>query len=235
MGVEPSVARAQVTPQSNALLVSRSELTAAAEREAGRNPELAATIRQRLRNGDFQTGDRIVIAYQTEALHRDTLLVRGDRVVELPWKASIPLAGVLRSEVQRLLSTEVLKFVKTDQVEVTPLMRLGVMGEVTRPGFFAFPSDMALTDVLMIGSGGLTAEADVRRSIVRRGGREFKSSEETSQAIERGLTLDQFDLTAGDELVVGQRSGSLLTPTLTLIGALVSVATLYIAFRPHPQ
>jgi protein involved in polysaccharide export with SLBB domain len=149
--------------------------------------------------------------------------------MELPGGIVVPVAGVLRSELQDRVSSEVMKYVKAQQVEVTPLMRVGVLGAVTRPGYFAFSSDLPITDAIM-GAGGPTGTADVGRSFVRRRNQEFRSAAETSKAIANGLTLDQFGLTAGDELVVGQRHqfGGIL---LASSGAIVSVLTLFVALH----
>jgi protein involved in polysaccharide export with SLBB domain len=124
----------------------------------------------------------------------------------------------------------VLKYVKAQQIDVTPLMRVGVLGAVARPGYFAFASDIPITDAIM-GAGGPTGTADVGRTTVRRRNQEFRSAGETSKAITSGLTLDQFGLSAGDELVVGQRRE--LGPTLLIgtAGALASVLTLFVALH----
>jgi protein involved in polysaccharide export with SLBB domain len=109
-------------------------------------------------------------------------------------------------------------------------MRLGVLGEVARPGYFGFASDLPLTELIM-GAGGPTAAADLERSIVRRGNRVYRSAEETRKAIGRGLTLDQFGLNAGDELVVGRRRDVNPTPIIGLLGALASVAAVFVALH----
>ena len=222
------------------LLVTRAELTAAATRaetaattgdptQRAQNAMIGAAIRQRLHDGDLQVGDRVVVTIISDAVHRDTVVVRSERTLELPGMIVVPLAGVLRSELEERVSSEVLKYVKAQQIEVTPLMRVGVLGAVTRPGYFAFASDIPLTDAIM-GAGGPTGTADVGRTTVRRRNQEFRSAGETSKAIARGLTLDQFGLSAGDELVVGQRS-SFGPNVLGVTGALASVLTLYVALR----
>jgi protein involved in polysaccharide export with SLBB domain len=142
----------------------------------------------------------------------------------------VPVAGVLRSELQERVSSEVLKYVKAHQVDVTPLLRVGVLGAVARPGYFAFASDIPLTDAIM-GAGGPTATADVDRSIIRRRNQQFRSSGETSKAIASGLTLDQFGLSAGDELVVGQRREFSAGTLIGLTGALASVLALVLALN----
>lgn len=222
------------------LLVSRAELTtAAAAAEAAattgdpaaraQNALTAAAIRQRLRDGDLQVGDRVVVTVVSDAVHRDTAVVRSEHTLELQGGIVVPVAGVLRSELQDRVSTEVKKYVKAQSVEVTPLMRVGVLGAVTRPGYFAFSSDIPITDAIM-GAGGPTGTADVGKSVVRRHNQEFRSASETSKAIASGLTLDQFGLAAGDELVVGQRGGFGGT-ILASTGAIVSVLTLFVALH----
>jgi hypothetical protein len=224
-----------------ALLVSRAELTAAAtEAEAAattgdpakraQNAMTAAAIRQRLRDGDLQVGDRVVVTIVSDSLRRDTVVVRSGRSLELRGMIVVPVAGVLRSELQERVATEVRKYVKAQQVEVTPLMRVGVLGAVARPGYFAFASDLPLTDAIM-GAGGPAANADVGRSSVRRQNQEYRSASETSKAIASGLTLDQFGLAAGDELVVGQRRDLGASTIIGMVGALASVLALFVAMH----
>jgi protein involved in polysaccharide export with SLBB domain len=226
VGATPRSAYGQVAAGQ---LTSRDELTAAAaEAERARNPLQAAAIRQRLRDGDFQVGDRIVLTTLSDVAHTDTLVVRAGRLIDLPGQAVLPLSGVLRSELKERVTTEVLKYVKAQQVEVTPLTRIGVFGEVARPGYFAFRSDAPITDVIM-SAGGPTATADIERTIVKRASREYRSADETRRAVAGGLTLDQFGLNAGDELVVGKQHQF---PAITaVVGMATSLAAIVFALR----
>lgn len=231
------------TLASSGVLVSRAELTAAAAQAdiaAGkgdpaarsRSAILAAAIRQRLRDGDFQVGDRVVVTITSDIVHRDTLVVRSGRFLELPGPILVPLSGVLRSELKDRVSTEVLKYVKAREIEVIPLMRLGVLGAVGRPGYFAFASDVPITDAIM-GAGGPTVTADFGRSVVRRGTQEYRSAAETRDAIASGLTLDQFGLTAGDEIVVGSRREFNPGTIVGITGALASLVAVFVTLRHH--
>jgi protein involved in polysaccharide export with SLBB domain len=218
-------------------LVSRSELVAAATQaevgatkgdytERARSAMLATSIRQRLRDGDVQVGDRVVVMIISDTVHRDTIVVRSGRFLELPGMIIVPVSGVLHSELQDRVSTEVLKYVKAQRIEVTPLMRVGVLGAVGRPGYFPFASDLTLSDAIM-GAGGLTGTADVRRSIVRRGNQEYRSADETRKAISGGLTLDQFGLSAGDELVIGQQREFNAAAFFAMAGGLASLLIVF--------
>jgi protein involved in polysaccharide export with SLBB domain len=183
-----------------------------------------------LRDGDFQVGDRVIVTIMSDIVHRDTLIVRSGRSLELPGPILVPLSGVLRSELKDRVSTEVLKYVKAREIEVTPLMRLGVLGAVARPGYFAFASDVPLTDAIM-GAGGPTGTADFGRSVIRRGTQEFRSASETREAIASGLTLDQFGLSAGDEIVVGSRREFNPGTIAGIAGALASLVAVFVTLH----
>lgn len=223
---------------SGSLLMTRAELTAAmqqAEVRAARgdsrldNNLRAAAIRQRLTRGDFQVGDRILLVYVSDIQHVDTLVVRDGLGVDLPGNARVSVVGVLRSELSDRVELELLKYVKATQVEVTPLTRVAILGEVMHPGYFALRADVPLADAIMV-AGGASAAADIGRSVVRRANAEVRSSDETHRAISGGLTLDQFGLTAGDELVIGKKS-QLLTGATPILGAIASVAAIYVALH----
>lgn len=234
----PATARAQA-PSTGAQLVTRSQLLAAAARaeQAATSDDAsareraslqAAAIRERLRDGDFQVGDRLVVTIVSDATHRDTVLVRTGRILALPGRVFVPLTGVLRSEVQEHVAAEVLKYVKAQEIEVTPLVRVGVLGEVARPGYFALASDLPLSDAIMT-AGGPTATADLGRSVVRRAGYDLRTSSEIRQAIADGLTLDQFGLVPGDEIVIGRQKNVDVMPFVAVAGAIASLVTVYIA------
>ena len=236
-----SVATTVQAQSASGPLVTRAELTATATRaeaaaisgdpaQRAENAMIAAAIRQRLHDGDFQVGDRILVVMISDALHRDTVVVRSGRTLELPGMVVVPVAGVLRSELQERVSSEVLKYVKAQRIEVTPLMRVGVLGAVARPGYFAFASDVALSDVIM-GAGGPTVTADLGKTTVRRHNQVFRTANETSKAITSGMTLDQFGLSAGDEVVVGQRRDLGPGVVLGMLGAFASVLTVFVALR----
>jgi protein involved in polysaccharide export with SLBB domain len=222
-------------------LASRADLTTAAERaeisaitgdpgQRAQNSMIAAAIRQRLRDGDLQVGDRVVVTVTSDAVRRDTAVVKSGPSLELSGIMVVPLAGVLRSELQDRVSAEVLKYVKARQIEVTPLLRVGILGAVVKPGYFAFASDIPLTDAIM-GAGGPSVTADVNRSFVRRRNQQYRSASETSKAIAGGLTLDQFGLSAGDEIVIGQRREFGVGSVLAITGAMTTLLALALTLR----
>jgi protein involved in polysaccharide export with SLBB domain len=167
----------------------------------------AVVIRDRLKNGDFTTGDRIVIHVAQEQTLNDTFPVRAGRVLLLPNLGEISMAGVLRSEAQRYLTGEIAKYVKDPTVTVDPLVRVSILGAVQKPGFYTVRADMLASEVIMVG-GGPTTSANLEKTVVRRNGKVVRENKELQVAFNRGVSLDALNLQAGDELFVSEKKNA---------------------------
>ena len=217
--------------RSTGLLTSRADLVAAAEHADNvKDHSRAAAIRTRLRDGDFQVGDRIVVTVFSEQTRIDTVVVEPGKVIRLLGNSVVPLDGVLRSEAKERIASEVLRYVKAVDVDVVPLTRIGVLGEVTRPGYFAVRFDVPITDAIML-AGGPTSAASIDNTVIRRANQRLRSADETRQALANGLTLDQFGLNAGDELIVGRQRQWLTTTVPLLAGLAASLAATFLALH----
>jgi hypothetical protein len=191
-------------------MATRADLTALADR-LSRGSDVdkskAAALRARLREGDFRAGDRIRLVLDGSVTQDDTIPVVAGSKVQLKDVGEIPLSGVLRSELQSYMSTQVARFIKDVRVRATPLVRLSVLGPVSRPGFFYMPPDITLGDAVMR-AGGPVASADLNKSVIRRNTAELYDSRNTRTAMNEGLTLDQLSLRDGDSIEIGEKSGS---------------------------
>lgn len=191
----------------------------------------AARLRERLREGDFQVGDRIILQVLNDAALSDTFSVAAGRVLPLTNLGMVPLTGVLRSELTAHLQRELGKYFKEPQVTATPLVRVGVLGAVARPGYYALSPDIVVTDAVMQ-AGGPSTNADFARSIVRRGAQELFTSADFRVIAREGHTLDDMNLLAGDEIVVGTRKQvswmsviQAATAVMTVVGLVVTLAS----------
>jgi hypothetical protein len=161
----------------------------------------AAALRQRLREGDFEVGDQVVLAVHGDSVLSDTFTVQPGRTLILPNLPELSLIGVLRSEIRSHLAGQIARFVRDTTLRASALVRLGVLGEVARPGYYRLPMDIPISDALMA-AGGPTPRADISRTIVRRGSRQLLSKGTVRDAMVAGLTLDELNLGAGDEFLV---------------------------------
>lgn len=173
----------------------------------------------------FHAGDRIFISVEGPVTFADTAVVREGLVIRIPNMGDISLAGVRRADAEKYLSQEIAKYVKNPVVHATPLVRIAVLGEVGRPGFYTVPSDVLLSDVVMR-AGGPTGNADLNKTVVKRGGHEVISAAMARNALSSGQTLDDMRVAPGDEVVVGQQShlgfGTVLQ-TVSVVASLLGI------------
>jgi len=190
----------------------------------------ADLIRGRLTNGDFRVGDRIVLFVQGEPNLPDTVPVEPGPMIALPLFGEISLAGVLRSEIAGHLTRELARFIRNPIVRANGHMRLSVQGAVARPGFYTMPAEMLLGEALMVAGGpGQNSNMDDVR--IERGTRALIEGEALQEAIREGLTLDQLNLQAGDQIVVPERSaGGWLRNVGIVTGIVGSLSTLIYLF-----
>lgn len=184
----------------------------------------AALIKTRLADGDLQVGDQIDIQVIGQAAFSDSFMVASGRVLTLPGLPDIPLKGVLRSEAREYLTAQLSKYIKDPQVRVSTKIRLSVFGSVGRPGFYQIPADVLATDAIMA-AGGPATDADLRKVFVRRGSEQIWPSDVLQEAMRRGLTLDQLNLQAGDELILDPRKRPGGISFITIMGALTGLAS----------
>ena len=238
-------ARSQGTPGSAPAYATRSQLESLATvaeseatgsrakpRDRDRRRVEATHLRERLREGDLRVGDRIVLEVQGERSLSDTFTVRAGRVLLLPNISPISVEGVLRSELPEYLAKELRRYLREPVVRATTLIRIQLTGQVTRPGFYAVPSDVLVSNAIMIG-GGPTGNADLQKVTIRRGESVIADEDATQAAIRDGRTLDQLDLRAGDEIAIGERQRRNFTAVLQVLTAVAGIAVAAVALSKH--
>ena len=181
-------------------------------------------IRDRLEHGDFQVGDQVFVRVVGEQHLTDTFVVEPGPVLHLPEIGSVPLAGVLRSELQERVSLHLAQYVREPAVEVRPLIRIMVEGDVARPGYYSLSPVQPLADAITT-AGGVTQAADVGDIRVERGNRAIWGGPRLQEALGRGSSLDQLMLQAGDRVIVPSKSG--VTPLQVLAVILLIPSAVY--------
>lgn len=218
---------AQTSTTAGPSYESRAHLEAEVRDAEGANRTVEATLlRSRLKVGDFQEGDRIVVVLESNPTATDTMQVRAGKVLQFPRMSEVSLEGVLRSELNDALRVHLSKYLTNPNVRATPLLPLSVLGNVVHPGFFYAPADYLLRDLIMR-AGGPGPDADVGKTEVRRGGKTIWNVKEVRVAFADGLSLDRLHLRAGDEVYVPpQQRRFQLT---TILGLVTAAAALSVA------
>src|SRR5438094_3937422 len=149
----------------------------------------------------FQAGDRILLHVAGDSALTDTFTVVAGPALRLPDIGEISLAGVRRTDLEARLTQQLSRYIKDPVVQARALIRVSVVGEVTRPGFYAVPVDLVQPDALML-AGGATQRARVDRLLILRGDAPLWGGDRLQRAIAHGATLDQLGIQAGDRIQV---------------------------------
>jgi protein involved in polysaccharide export with SLBB domain len=190
----------------------------------------AAFIRSRLQNGDFRVGDRITLEVEGEPGIPDTIAVESGPKIVLPLFGDISLDGVLRSEIEDHLTEALGRFIRDPVVRANGHIRISVQGQIAQPGFYTMPAEMLLGEALMV-AGGPTPASDMEDIRIDRGTETVLGGQELQEAIRSGLTLDQLNLQAGDQIVVPDRpTGGWLGTVGVVAGIAGTIATLIVVF-----
>ena len=247
----PGRGAAQQVDRSTGLAVSRAELQRLLLRldqasgapdsspaAQARARDQAGVVRARLTQGDFHAGDRVLLRVESDEPPRsgavrteersveeqlsDSFVVAPDRSITLPLVGVISLAGVLHAELEAHLTHQLSQFLQEPVLHARPLIRIGVVGGVAKPGFYALPADVVLSDALMA-AGGLTPDAKVGDLRVERSGERLWDGDALRQAITDGRTLDEMNLRAGDQVVVPSQNRTSAYELVRTAGILLGI------------
>jgi len=111
----------------------------------------------------------------------------------------------------------------TQPVEITPLLRVRVLGEVRTPGLYKVEPGMTLNDALPLAGGATSAGRTDRVNLIRNG-------RSVDAALSPNAVLGESPVQSGDQLVVPERSWLSRNPGM-LYGAISAAATIVWAFR----
>ena len=224
----PSLAQSSAPVEKPQNFETRAELEAQAKTaDAKQDKHEAYLIHYRLEHGDFQDGDRIVLRIvRLPAAIAETLAVRNGKQLQLPQVGDVSLAGVLRSELAPKLTAYLAKYIRDPVVHAIPLVRVGILGMVGRPGYYYASADIPLSDVLM-SAGGPNAIADLGRVEVKREGQVIIDGKNAQVALREGMSMDLLHMQAGDEISVGQQRSF---PWPIVLPAVTTAIGIYFAY-----
>jgi len=221
-GAQPPADTGRGVPyQPDALSIGQFASRASLHQLASGTGPSAVIAQDRLENGDFRVGDRIALTVVGEPALTDTFTVREGQLLRLPNMTDIPLRGVLHAELEDSVKRDLARIIKEPNVRVTPLVRVAVLGQVSRPGYYSAAADELVSSMLMR-AGGLGTNADLNKTEVRRGTQVLYTAKVLQTAMAQGETIDQLALRPGDQIVVGEHPPG--GNTLRILAIIASVA-----------
>src|SRR2546426_11407756 len=119
--------------------------------------------------GDFELGDQILLEVEGDSQFTHVFAVGPGPALTLPVIGAIPLNGVRRANVESYLGQQLARYMKNPVVHAKVLVRLGVLGEVEHPGYYAVAAGAVVSDALMA-AGGPTKDAKFTAARIEREG-----------------------------------------------------------------
>ena len=181
---------------------------------------LAGQTATRAVQGDFEPGDQILLEVEGDSQFTHIFSVGPGPALTLPVIGAIPLGGVRRANVEAYLAEQLAKYMKHPVVHAKVLVRLGVLGEVEHPGYYAVPAGAVVSDALMA-AGGPTKDARFTGARIEREGKGLYEGNAFQDAFARGMTIEGLGLRTGDRIVVPRRGDP--EHTVRIISLIVAI------------
>jgi len=194
--------------------------------EAGRTLRQLQRIQDRLENGDMRSGDMIRVTVGADSILTGTYRVAEDRSIDVPTVGRIDVSGLLYSEVADRVRESLGSVVRTPRIQVQPLIRVAVLGQVGSPGYYDLSPTATVSDALME-AGGPTQSAELQKTQLRRP-EQGESGDGVGIESLTGRTLADLGVTRGDELFVPDSGGGLSFGTISTILGVAGSLTLII-------
>jgi polysaccharide export outer membrane protein len=156
---------------------------------------------QAIQRTSCRPGDGILLEVQNEPTLTDTFTVSQALYVTLPQIGTVSVAGIPREQLTQHFERVLAKYLRHPAVRARVMVRVGVVGEVVRPGYYQVPVDAAFADAVML-AGGATKDAKVRDVFVQRNRRTVLDAAATRAAVSRNSTVDDVAIESGDLITV---------------------------------
>src|SRR3989441_2153312 len=192
---------------------------------------LAGQNATRAPQGDFELGDQILLEVEGDSQFTHVFSVGPGPALTLPVIGAIPLSGVRRATVEAYLGQQLARYMKNPVVHAKVLVRLGVLGEVEHPGYYAVAAGAVVSDALMA-AGGPTKDAKFTAARIERGGKGLYEGNALQAAFPAGMTVGGLGLRTGDRIIVPRRTDT--ESKWRIIGIIVGIpAAILVATQLH--
>lgn len=147
----------------------------------------------------LRPGDVVRITIWREDDLSGDFSVDRDGIVVLPLLGEKQVTGVPIARLRNTLLREYQLQLRNTSIQITPLRRINVLGEVKKPGLYEVDPTITLAGVVALAEG-TTASGDLNQIRI------FRDGEVIRQQAGAENTLEDVDIRSGDQVIVGQRN-----------------------------
>jgi protein involved in polysaccharide export with SLBB domain len=166
----------------------------------------------------LRPGDLIRIAVWREEDLSGDFPVDENGVVVLPMLGSTQVAGIAVGQIRELLLAEYRQQLRNPSIQITPLRRVMVLGEVMQPGLQELDPTISLAGAIALAGGPNPSGTLDRIRVVRDG-------QVLTERVSPAASLNTIDIRSGDQIFVGRRSW-IATNSLSVVATGVSLLLL---------
>jgi protein involved in polysaccharide export with SLBB domain len=171
---------------------------------------------------EFLAGDaiRIEIPADTGAVLDGVYPIDGQGMADLPIAGRVVVAGKTRQNIEQYLEQLWAPLLKDDHVQATPAIRVAVMGNVRRPGYYYPSPDAVIYDVINMAGGPVQPWKIEKTQHIR--ARDVVNSRLVDY-ISRSMTLREAGIVSGDEILLPVPERISMKEAIPLIGTTLSI------------
>ncbi len=176
----------------------------------------------------LKPGDVIYLKMWRHPEVTDTFYIGADSIVEFPLIGPIKVVGMTASKLDSVLTEAYSRYYKNPQLDVIPLFKVAVMGEVNRPGVYLVKETDGFFEVLALAQG-TTSKADLSRAKIQRGDEVITIN--IKNALNQRKTLKETGLQSGDIIIIPKKFWPSLMEIYYVVATLGLIWSVYTAIK----
>jgi polysaccharide export outer membrane protein len=166
----------------------------------------------------LRPGDAVRVEIWREGELSGEFLVNVNGTITLPLLGEVKVTEIPANRLRDVLTERYRVNLRNPSINVTPLRRVNVLGEVQKPGIYGVDPTITLAGVVAL-AGGTTPDGDLNQIQIMREGQVIR------ERVGAATTLSGADIRSGDQVMVNRRSW-LARNTPFVVSALLSVTSI---------
>lgn len=169
-------------------------------------------------NATLRPGDAIRVEIWREGELSGDFPVNAEGIVTFPLLGRMRMTEIPIASLRDTLLALYTVHLRNPSINVTPIRRVTVLGEVQRPGLYGADPTLALAGLIAV-AGGATPDGSLDRIRIVRGGQVLR------ERVGAGMTLSEADILSGDHVIVEQKSWFTRNMTF-VVSTVISVSSI---------
>lgn len=158
-----------------------------------------AQLRAEPQKAALSPGDKLLLKIWLDSSYVDSVRIDQSSHVVLPRVGVVSLAGVPSESIADSVRSAYASVLRTKSIEVTPLRRVGIVGDVRKPDVYYIDLTTNLRDAIALAGGVAEIGRPDNVSVIRNGQQTRVKDWENSASV-------WAPLLSGDEILVGRQS-----------------------------